>query len=197
MKSKKAFVLEDSDIDISPADDDTYDSLLTERRILLNGGEIDENIVEKVAIPLLEFNRDDSEEPIYFYINSYGGSVMDSTFVSDIIEKYQKPLNIICLGYAMSAAFWLLMSGKNNEKVKRFCYPSSAGLLHVGQLAIEGNTDRVHDRLEFNDKIDQNRKEFVLRNSAISEAEYDSHIRKDWFFTSEDMLKYKIVDYIL
>lgn len=175
---------------------ETYDSLLKNRQVLLNE-EIDEGIVEKVVMPLLELNEDDSMDTVCLYINSIGGSVMDSLFLSDIIEKYKKPLNIICLGYAFSAAFELLMSGKNNDNVTRFCYPNSVGLLHVGHLSVAGNADRVHDQIEFDDRINQKRKISVLHNSKISEEEYDAHIRQDWYFSAEDMLNYQIIDKIL
>lgn len=173
-----------------------YLSMLKQRKILLND-EINGSIIESVVVPLMEFEKDASNEPVYFYINSNGGSAFDSFFITNIIESYKKPLVIVNMGYALSAGFLLFIAGKNNPNVKRVCYNRSIGLLHAGSMAVDGNTDKVRDLVNFNDRLDEMTKNFVLNNSNLSAEDYEKHWREDWYFTAEDMEKYGMVDEIL
>lgn len=173
-----------------------YLSMISKRKILLHA-DIDQDIIETVVVPLLTFEEDDSKEPVYLYINSNGGSSFDSFFITDIINGYKKPLVIVAMGAACSAAFYLLIAGKNNPNVKRICYKKSVGLLHSGSMSIEGDTGKIKDIVYFNNRLDDMSKEFVLANTTLNEEEYEKHERDDWYFTSEDMLKYSMVDEIL
>ena len=53
-----------------------------------------EDIIEKVFIPLKDFEKDDSNEPVTIIMNSSGGSVSDGFFLAHYISQYSKPLNI-------------------------------------------------------------------------------------------------------
>jgi len=60
---------------------------------------VDERIVERVAIPLLDFEKDSSNDPVTLIFSTVGGSVSDGFVLCNIIDNYKNPLNIIFLGY--------------------------------------------------------------------------------------------------
>jgi ATP-dependent Clp protease protease subunit len=146
-------------------------------------------------LPLLDFEKDDSTEPVTLILNSSGGSVSDGFFLAHYITQYSKPLNIIVPGYACSMAAVILAAGGKNENVIRKCFPCSYALIHDGYVALAAaETKTANDIMAFNDSVDRQIRQFFLDNTAITEEEYDSHTRRQWFLNAEDMIKYNLMD---
>lgn len=181
---------------IDPATYQYFDKLFNARTIIFNQ-EVDERIVERVAIPLLDFEQDNSNDPVTLILSTIGGSVSDGFILCNIIDQYTKPLNIIVLGYAASMGTIILAAGANNPNVTRKCYPFTYALLHAGSTAFSGESLSVQDTLEFNRRVDDKVKQFITSHTKISEDEYLQHERKQWFLDADDMLKYGFVDEII
>lgn len=181
---------------IDPATYQYFDKLENCRTIIFNQ-EIDDRIVERVAIPLLDFEKDNSTDPVTLIFATVGGSISDGFVLCNIIDTYKKPLNIIVLGYAASMGTIMLAAGSNNPNVTRKCYPFSYALLHAGSTAFSGESLSVQDTLEFNKRIDEKVRNFIISHTNISEDEYLQHERKQWFLDAEDMLHYGFVDEII
>lgn len=181
---------------IDPATYQYFDKLMNQRTIIFNQ-EVDERIVERVAIPLLDFEKDSSNDPVTLIFSTVGGSISDGFVLCNIIDNYQKPLNIIVLGYAASMGTIMLAAGSKNPNVTRKCYPFTYALLHAGSTAFSGESLTVQDTLEFNKRVDEKVKQFVISHTNVSEDEYMQHERKQWFLDADDMLKYGFVDEII
>ena len=179
-----------------PASYQYFNQLINHRTIVFNA-EVAEDIVEKVYIPLRDFEEDDSMEPVTIIMNSEGGSVSDGFFLAHYIAQYSKPLNIIVPGYACSMAAVLLAGGGKNENVIRSCFPCSYALIHDGYVALAAQeTKTANDIMAFNDNVDKKIREFFINNTNITEEEYDSHTRHQWFLTADEMLKAGLIDRI-
>ena len=173
-----------------------FNQLLNHRTVILNS-DVRKDIVEKVFIPLHEFEMDDSMEPVTLIINSDGGSVADGFFIAHYIAQYSKPLNIIVPGYACSMAAVLLAGGGKNENVIRSCFPCSYALIHDGYVALAASESKTAaDIMAFNDKIDEQIRKFFIDNTDITAEEYDSHNRHQWFLDAHEMLKANLIDKI-
>ena len=173
-----------------------FNQLLNHRTIIFNC-DVSEEIVEKVYLPLREFEKDDSNEPVTIIMNSSGGSVTDGFFLAHYIAQYSKPLNIIVPGYACSMAAVILAGGGKNENVIRSCFPCSYALIHDGYIALAAQEAKTaNDIMAFNDSIDKQVKQFFINNTDITEEEYDSHARRQWFLNAEEMLKVNLIDKI-
>jgi ATP-dependent Clp protease protease subunit len=136
-------------------------------------------------------------EPVTIIMNSSGGSVSDGFFLAQYISQYSKPLNIIVPGYACSMAAVILAGGGKNENVIRSCFPCSYALIHDGYVALSAQeTKTANDIMAFNDSVDKQIKQFFVDNTQITEEEYDSHTRHQWFLNSEEMLKTGLIDRI-
>ena len=115
-----------------------------------------EDLIEKVFIPLRDFELDNSKEPVTIIMNSSGGSVSDGFFLAHYISQYSKPLNIIVPGYACSMAAVILAGGGKNENVIRSCFPCSYALIHDGYVALSAQeTKTANDIMAFNDNVDK------------------------------------------
>lgn len=191
-----------------------YKGLANDRVIL--AGEIMDDIVENVAIPLLDMIKKNKEikdkesegrivkidpnfklAPIEIIIHSPGGSVYDGMFLANIIDKAEVPINIKIFGNALSMGMIIAMAGYNNPNVTKECYGFSIGLIHAGSLKMEGEANAVRDTMEFNDKYSEMMKQYVLSHSKITEEEYEAHNSKQWYLTAEEMLNYGIVDKVI
>lgn len=172
-----------------------YYSGLKDRRILLVG-EIMDNIIEEVALPLEEMMKE-SDAPIELIIHSPGGSVWDSMFIANMIDNATCPINIKIYGEALSMGMLIAMAGYNNPLVTKTCYRFSIGLIHAGSLKMEGDANAVRDTMDFNEKYTALMKDYVLTHSTITKDEYEKHDSKQWYLTAEDMLNFGIVDKVV
>ena len=179
-----------------PATYQYFNQLLNHRTIIFNC-DVQEDIVEKVYVPLREFEQDDSMEPVTIIMNSSGGSVSDGFFLAHYISQYSKPLNIIVPGYACSMAAVILAGGGKNENVIRSCFPCSYALIHDGYVALAAaETKTANDIMAFNDGVDKQIREFFINNTNISEELYESKSRHQWFLNSNEMLELGLIDRI-
>ena len=109
-----------TDVGTSPSAYQYWHQLLHNRTIVFNV-EIDEDIVERIYLPLRDFENDSSQAPVTLILHSPGGSVSDGYFLAEYISQYKKPLNIIVLGFAASMAAFV------SPKAGRICLSSSIG----------------------------------------------------------------------
>lgn len=173
-----------------------YEKLLKNRVILINDI-ISELTIDKVVMPLLQMDNDGSGNKITIYINSNGGSVYDGLVLCDIIERLKCPTDIIVLGYAYSMGSIILMSGKNNPNVKRYCYPFSTALIHGGSAYISGTSSQVKDYFKFNEKYEKRISDFIISHTNLTEDDYTAIERYEAYMDSTEMLEKGLVDEIL
>lgn len=181
---------------MSCADYQYYLNLIEKRTIILNSI-IDSDLTEKVIIPLLNFERDLSQEPVTLLINTPGGYLSDGLVLCDIIDNYTKPLRIVVLGYAYSLGSIILCAGGRNPKVEKSCYKFSYALFHPGSLKLEGEANSVRDTMEFNENLEKRLRRYVVENTKITEEEYEEHKNRQWYLDSQAMLRYGLVNKIL
>lgn len=174
-----------------------YNHQLQDNRTIIFNNDVDATILENVILPLLDLEKDDSQEPVTLILNSCGGSVSDGLMLCPVIDNYKKPLIVIVPGYALSMGAVILCAGAHNPNVTKKCYPFAYALFHAGSTSIAGDTAAVDDTIDFNRGIDKKIKDYVCHNTAITPEEYDKHYRHQWFLTSEEMLKYGLVNEII
>ena len=186
-------------INYSQMDPQSYQyfyNLLKKRTIVFNE-EIDVGIVESLIMPFLDFEKDDSEEPITLILATPGGSTLAGLSVCNIIDNYKKKLNIIIPNYALSMGFYITIAGNNNPNVKKYAYPYSFFLLHAGETGASGESGSVKDLICFYDKIDEQIQDYVLSHTSITKEEYLTHIRKQWYLTAKEAKDLGVIDYII
>lgn len=166
------------------------------RTIIFNQS-VDSSIVESVILPLQEFERDDSNEPVKLILSTPGGSVSDGLVLCNIIDNYKKPLKIIVLGYACSMGTVILCSGNKNSNVTKYCYPFTYALFHAGYSGAFGEALSVRDQVDFNTMIDRKIKNYVVSNTNITEEEYVSNERRQWYLTATDLKEKGLIDVII
>ena len=181
---------------LSISDYQYFNQLLKHRTIVFNT-DIDEKIIEALYLPLRDFERDSSTEPVTLILNSSGGSLSDGLVMCNVIDNYKKPLEIIVPAYACSMATIILSAGSKNPNVTKKCYPFSFALLHCGQTELSGETRSVEDTLQFTRSVDKNVRDYIIANTNITPELYDAHNRNQWYLNSQDLLDFGFVNEII
>ncbi len=172
----------------------TYESLLKERIILLNG-EVKETIIEKIAIPLMRMSKDRPRTPITILINSEGGNVDDGQAVVDIIQQIKTPVITVGLGKVMSIAFDIFLAGDLRVSAENTLF-----LCHSGTGGTYDRLPMINDVAALNKKyFDRWAKYYAKRTSWTKTAWtykqwYDVlDSGKDYYFFPEEAQKIGIV----
>lgn len=170
---------------------------LKQRKLFLND-EISSFTVEDLVKQILQINAEDTgldydqRQPILLYINSNGGSVDAGFQLIDAIMCSKTPVYTINTGYQYSMGFLIGLSGH-----KRFATPNAKFLMHDGTNFIYNSGSKARDQMEFQTRVEDRIKQFVLSRSHISSEEYDKKMRIEWYMFAEEAKAKGFVDYIV
>lgn len=171
---------------------DLYSRLLSDRIIFLSGEITDDtaNIIISELLYLDSLSNDD----IYLYINSPGGSVTAGLAIFDTMNYIKSDVQTIVVGMAASMGAFLLASG---TKGKRCALPNSEIMIHEVLGGTEGQATVVKiqaDRiLKLRDKM--NSLLAKLTNKSITRINKDTE--RDYFMSAQEALNYGLIDKIL
>ena len=139
----------------------------------------------------------ESQEPekeIYIYINSPGGSVSAGLAMYDTMRYISAPVATVCIGRAASMGALLLAAGTAGM---RFALPNSQIMIHQPSGGFSGQaTDiDIHARevLRLRHKLN----EIMSLHTCQPLEKVAADTERDHFMTSEEAVKYGIVDRIL
>ena len=171
---------------------DIYSRLLKDRIIMLNG-EIDDincNTIISQLLYLDSINHND----ISLYINSPGGSVTAGMAIYDTMNFIKSDVSTICLGMAASMAAVLLSSG---TKGKRYGLPNSEVMIHQPLGGAQGQATEIKIAAERILKMRDKLNKLLANNTGkdIKDIEYDTE--RDYFLSSEESVKYGLIDKII
>ena len=172
---------------------DLYSRLLKERIIFLGTG-IDDAVANLVCAQLLFLESEDSEKDIHIFINSPGGEITALFAIYDTM-KYVKPdVSTFCFGQAASAAAVLLAAG---AKGKRFALPHARVLLHQPYGGASGQATDIEiqakEILRMRDLLNK----MLSSDTGQDESKIASDTDRDFVLSSDEALKYGIIDEIL
>ena len=173
-----------------------YYNMMDNREIFVNF-DIDENLIVN-SYDIIKWNKEDKNipieerKPIKIFINSDGGCLNSILNLIDTIKLSKTPIITIGMGKAYSAGGLLLMAGH-----KRYIFRDTTFLLHDGSSGLFGNVAKLADGFQFQQKLEERVKEYVLENTKIDSDLYDKNYRRDWFMLSDEIIEYKIADSII
>lgn len=133
----------------------------------------------------------EEREPIKVYIDSNGGCLNDTFTMIDSIAMSKTPVWTICTGAAYSGGFFTFIAGH-----KRFAYPHASFLYHEGATSTGADAGKFRNYADFYQKELNQLKDITLKYTKITPEEYQEHIKDDWWFTSEEALKFGVCDEI-
>ncbi len=170
-----------------------YSHLLAKRIIFLRGELTDETANEIIA-QLLFLDAEDSEQDIFLYINSSGGSVTGGIAIYDTIQQINSDVCTVCVGTAASMGAILLSSG---TKSKRYALPNAR--IRIQQPY--GNVEVKATDIEIAAKEISYQKETINRilavNTGRSQELIEQDIQRDFFLSAKEAKAYGLIDEIV
>jgi len=92
----------------------------------------------------------------------------------------------------------ILCGGGKNDNVTRYCYPSTYALIHDGYIALQASEAKTaSDIMAFNEKVDDDIRDFMLKNTNITAEQYDAKTRHQWFLSAKEMKELNLIDIII
>ncbi|MCL2155239.1 MAG: ATP-dependent Clp endopeptidase proteolytic subunit ClpP [Leptospirales bacterium] len=172
---------------------DIYSRLLKDRIIFL-GEAIDDHIASLVIAQFLFLEAEDPDKDIFLYINSPGGVVTSGLAIYDTMQYIKCDVATICLGQAASMGSLLLAAGAAG---KRSALPNARIMLHQPSAGFQGQASdiEIHAREIINVKKRLN--QIYSRHCGKDVSLIEKDMDRDNFMTSEEALKYGIIDKVI
>lgn len=170
---------------------------LKQRKLFLNT-DIEQATVCEITKHIMQYNRDDKDipvenrTPILLYITSNGGDVDSGFELIDIIMSSKTPVYTINLGFQYSMGFFIGLAGH-----KRFATKNAKFLMHDGSNFVFNSGAKAQDQMEFQKRIEDRVRRYVIDRSKITEREYDSKLRVEWYMFAEEAKEKGFCDYII
>jgi ATP-dependent protease ClpP protease subunit len=127
--------------------------------------------------------------PLYLFIQSYGGSLLPAFSAIDTIMNSTIPIYTVVDGYAASAGTLISIVGR-----KRFIKPNAYMLIHQITSSTSGKMNEIIDDFENCNLHMQHIKKIYIDNTRISPDEIDNILLHDKWWPAQKCIDYGLVD---
>lgn len=172
---------------------DIYSRLLKDRIIFL-GTAIDDGVANAIIAQLLFLEQQNSKEDIKLYINSPGGVVSSALAIYDTMQYVRPDVQTICVGLAASGAALLLAAG---AKGKRMILPNGEVMIHQVLGGAQGQASDVDIHAKHILKTKDQLNKILAKHTGQKIAKIEKDTDRDYFMSSEEAMKYGIVDKVI
>lgn len=172
----------------------TLEELLLENRVIFLVGEINHVSAARIYMQMLYLTNIDARKDINFYINSPGGSVVDTLAMYDVMRFVTCDVATYCIGECASGGAILLMAG---TKGKRFILPNAKVMIHQPYGGVYGQAADIEIQAEEILKTKESLINIMSRCTGQSVDRVKEDSERDRFFTAKDAVAYGLVDEVL
>jgi ATP-dependent Clp protease protease subunit len=131
--------------------------------------------------------------PIKIWINSYGGDLQAALTTCDAIHLSETPIYTINQGQAASAAALIFLAGH-----KRIAFPKSYLMIHEGSIGVSQiDAHKFQAMSDFYKVQGTLLKKIIMEYTGMSEEDYTSHAKDDWWMDVNDAMKYNMIDMVM
>ena len=161
------------------------------------------DVTELIIALLLFLEFDNSEKPIYFYINSTGtswhtgdaiGFETEAFAICDTISYIKPPIHTICIGQAMGTAAVILSAG---TKGQRAALPHSSIVLHQPRSGASGQATDIQIRAK---EVIHNKQEMLKilsQNTGKTVDQLSKDSDRMSYLNPYEAVDYGIIDRVL
>lgn len=166
-------------------------SLLLDHRIIFLTGEIND-ISSNLIISQMLYLDSKSNDDIYLYINSPGGSVSSGLSIYDTINYIKSNVITIGLGLCASMGAFILSSGN-----KRYLLPNSEVMIHEVLSGTQGSASDIKLHTDHVLKIKKKINTILAKNTGKSYSKIEKDTKKDYYMDAKEALNYGLIDEII
>ena len=161
------------------------------------------DVTELIIAQLLFLEFDNSEKPIYFYINSTGtswytgdaiGFETEAFAICDTLRYVKPPVHTNCIGQAMGTAAVILSAG---TKGQRAALPHASIVLHQPRSGAQGQATDIQIRAN---EVIHNKKamlEILSHNTGRSVDQLSKDSDRMSYLNPNEAVDYGIIDRVL
>lgn len=169
---------------------------LMEQRTLFVSEAINSEVAKKVVNNLLVLEGEDSEKPIWMYINSPGGEVNSGFAIYDVMKYIKPEVRVVTAGLCASIATVINLGA---PKEHRYSLPNSRFLIH--QPLIGGQIQGQASDLEITAKeiIKTRRKINELLSAECNQPfeKVEEDTTRDYWMNAGEALDYGLISKIV
>ena len=169
---------------------DLYSRLLKDRIIFLTG-EINDSVASIVISELLYLDNL-SNEDIYLYINSPGGSITSGMSIYDTMNFIKSKVITIGVGMTASMAAFLLSSGNI-----RYALPNTEVMIHQPLGGAQGQATDIKIAAERIIKLKEKLNQILAKNTNQPLEKIYNDTERDNFLSASEALEYGLIDKII
>ncbi len=171
---------------------DLYSRLLQDRIIFIYGEITD--VTSNLVMSQLLYLDSVSNEDIYLYINSPGGSVTAGLAIYDTMNFIKSDVNTIGIGICASMAAFLLSSG---TKGKRKVLQNTDVMIHQPLGGASGQASDLKIAAERIIKLKDKLNKILSLNTGKDIKIIEQDTDRDNYLNSDESIKYGLVDKII
>ena len=183
-------------IDKTPNGDRAYDiySRLLEDRVVFLWDAIDSMVANTVIAQLLFLEKQDPKAGITMYVNSPGWHVTAGLAIYDTMQYISCPVTTVSIG--LSASMWSIILAWG-EPGKRYALPHSEIMIHQPLGWAEGQATDIRLAAEHILKTGERLYKILAKHTWKDVKQVEKDCDRDNFMTSEEALKYGLIDKII
>ena len=172
---------------------DIYSRLMQDRIVLL-GGEVNDDSANLIVAQLLFLQAQDAKKPVSMYINSPGGSVTAGLAIYGTMQFISCPVHTYCIGQAASMGAVLLTAG---EKGHRFALPNARIMIHQPWGGAEGKASDIEITCQEILRLKQKLNEILAAHSGQPMEQVVRDTDRDHFMGAEEARAWGLIDQVL
>ena len=172
---------------------DIYSRLLQDRIVLL-GGEVNDESANLIVAQLLFLQAQDAKKEISMYINSPGGSVTAGLAIYDTMQFISCPVATYCIGQASSMGAVLLTAG---AKGKRFALPNARIMIHQPWGGAEGKASDIEITAREIIRLKGKLNEILASHSGKTMEEVVRDTDRDHFMSADEACEWGLIDKVV
>ena len=172
---------------------DIYSRLLQDRIVLL-GGEVNDESANLIVAQLLFLQAQDAKKEISMYINSPGGSVTAGLAIYDTMQFISCPVATYCIGQAASMGAVLLTAG---AKGKRFALPNARIMIHQPWGGAEGKASDIEITAREIIRLKEKLNEILAAHSGNAMEAVVRDTDRDHFMSADEACAWGLIDKVI
>jgi ATP-dependent Clp protease protease subunit len=172
---------------------DIYSRLLKDRIVFVSGS-IRTDMANTVIAQLLFLEKENPNEEIQMFINSYGGEITAGMAIIDTMNYVKCDISTIAVGIAASMGTVLLVSGKRG---KRFALPNSKIHIHQPIGGVQGQASDIAIEAEEIIKTRESLYKILAKRTGKPARQIEKDADRDKYFTATEAKEYGIIDKVI
>jgi ATP-dependent Clp protease protease subunit len=174
---------------------DIYSRLLQDRIVILDT-DVNNHSASLLVAQFLFLEKEGSEQPINFYINSPGGSVTAGMSIYDTMQFIKCPVHTVVLGQAASMGSLLAQAG---EPGHRYIMKHARHMIHQPSGGAQGMVSDIEITYREIQRIKEELTNVYVSHNTAGKTyqDFERDMDRDTWMTAEQSVAYGLADKII